>query len=155
MEHKNLLLAILLLFVSGCQLGQVEGVSASLGSFERGLWYDHDRREYHESGWGLKFDIVAGHMIRPVPKFWLKDQNPWHGDEPWFVLRLPMIFPYIGIAAGPTGFYAGTKTFEVKEYHRYPDRYGRWMKESEFPADPNGIMTYLQLSGSIRRTRWK
>ncbi|KKL46517.1 hypothetical protein LCGC14_2344780 [marine sediment metagenome] len=155
MEHKNLLLASLILFVSGCQLGQVEGVSASLGSFERGLWYDHDRRDYHENGWGLKLDIVAGHMIRPVPKFWLKDQNIWKGDQPWFVIRVPMVAPYLGLALGRYGVYAGTKTFLVGDKHRSLARYGKWMREREFPADPNGTMTYLQLSGSIRRTRWK
>jgi len=148
-------IVVLLICSLGCQFGKVEGISTSLGAFERGLWYDHDRREYHENGWGLKFDIVTGHMIRPVPKFWKKDQNPWKGDEPWFVFRVPMISPYVGIAMFGSGVYAGCKTFEVKDYHRSPDRYGKWMREGEFPSDPNGVKTYLQLSGSVRRTRWK
>jgi len=149
------IMIVLLICSLGCQLGRVEGVSASVGAFERGLWYDHDRREYHENGWGLKFDIVAGHMIRPVPKFWKKDQNPWKGDEPWFVLRLPMIGPYVGVAAGELGFYLGLKTFLVEDRHRSQERYGKWMKEEEYPADPNGTMTYLQISASTRQTRWK
>jgi hypothetical protein len=103
----------------------------------------------------VKFDIVAGHMIRPVPKFWLKDQNPWKGDEPWFVVRVPMIGPYVSIALGELGVYSGLKTFQVQERHRSLGRYGKWMREKEFPSDPNGVMTYAQLSGSIRRTRWK
>jgi len=152
---RSLVVIIIMVTAGGCQLGHVEGISLSAGSFERGLWFDHDRREYQPEGWGLKFDVVAGHMIRPVPKFWKKDQNPWKGDQPWFVLRLPMVGPYIGIAAGRTGGYLGLKTFQVTQRHRALDRYGRWMREKEFPADPNGVKTYLQLSGSIRRTRWK
>lgn len=150
-----LIITITLLIVQGCQVGRVEGVSASFGSFERGLWFDHDIREYQPKGWGIKTDIVAGHMIRPVPKFWKKNQNPWKGDEPWFVLRLPMVGPYVGIAAGPVGGYLGLKTFLVEERHRSQERYGKWMREKEFPKDPNGTNTFLQLSSSIRRTRWK
>jgi len=146
---------LLLLLVGGCQLGRVDGVSLSTGSFERGLWFDHDQREYKPHGFGVKFDIVAGHMIRPVPKFWKADQNVWKGDEPWFVIRAPLIGPYVGIAAGKIGVYGGLKTFQVEQRHRSPDRYGKWMREKEFPSDPNGTMTYLQVSGSIRRTRWK
>jgi hypothetical protein len=151
----TLILMLTVVILSGCRMGQVEGVSLSAGSFERGLWFDHDRRDYQPKGWGVKFDIVGGHMIRPVPKFWEKDTNPWKGDDPWFVLRCPMVFPYIGVSAGPVGFYAGAKTFQVKEYHRSLGRYGKWMKEEEFPSDPDGVMTYLQMSGSVRQTRWK
>ena len=126
-----------------------------MGSFERSLWFDHDIREYQPHGWGVKFDIVAGHMIRPVPKFWARDSNPWKGGEPWFVIRAPLIGPYVGITAGKIGVYGGLKTFQVEDRHRTLDRYGKWMREKEFPSDPDGTMTYLQLSGSIRRTRWK
>ena len=146
---------LFILLISGCRMGNVSGVSMSMGSFERGLWFDHDRRKYQPVGWGVKFDIVAGQMIRPVPKFWEKDTNPWKGDEPWFVIRVPMIGPYAGIALGRVGVYGGFKTFAVEHRHRSPDRYGRWMREKEYPADPNGSMIYLQPSASIRRTRWK
>jgi len=148
-------IAVLSSFASGCRTGTVNGVSMSLGSFERGLWFDHDQRDYQPNGWGMKFDIVAGRMIRPVPKFWIKDSNPWKGDEPWFVIRVPMVGPYLGLAFGDRGAYLGLKTFLVEERHRSSERYGKWMKEKEFPPDPNGTMTYLQLSGSVRRTRWK
>ncbi len=143
-----------LLAVAGCH-GRVDGVSLSVGHFERSLWIDHDTRDYNPEGWGLKADLIWGHMIRPVPKFWLKNQNPWKGDEPWFVIRVPMISPFISVAAGKSGVYLGCKTFKVEERHKHLGRYGRWMRPGEFPADPNGAKTYMQLSGSIRRTRWK
>jgi len=152
---RNLILVIAICFLSGCAIGKVEGISASAGSFERGLWFDHDKQQYQPHGWGIKCDIVAGHMIRPVPKFWKKDQNPWKGDEPWFVIRLPMCGPFVSVAAGRIGVYAGLKTFRVEDRHRVPERYGLWMREKEFPPSPEDTMCYLQLSGSIRRTRWK
>lgn len=151
MKRLSLLLVLLL---SGCQAGKVGGLSLSLGSFERGLWYDHDIKEFHQNGFGLKFDIVAGHMIRPVPKFWEPGNNPWKGDEPWFVIRSPMIGPYLSLALGDFGMYLGFKTFQVEDYHRSDERYGKWMRDKEFP-DPNGTKVYLQPSASIRRTRWK
>ena len=148
--------------LSGCKAGAVEGLSLSLGSaagislrtYERGLWFDHNRKDQQPDGFGLKFDIVAGHMIRPVPKFWQAGSNPWRGGEPWFVLRCPMVGPYISLAAGNLGAYCGFKTFRVADQHRSSDRYGRWMHENEFP-EPNGAHVYLQPSASLRRTRWK
>ena len=152
---RNLILIMILVMISGCGLGKVEGISASAGSFERGLWFDHDKKEYQPHGWGIKCDLVVGHMIRPVPKFWKKDQNVWKGDEPWFVIRTPMIAPFGSVSLGEIGIYAGCKTFVVTSAHSSQERYGKWMREKEFPSDPNGTMTYLQLSGTIRRTRWK
>ena len=148
------LLLILVLLLGGCRAGDVAGLSLTLGSYERGLWFDHDERNYDPNGFGLKLDIVAGHMIRPVPKYWEKDTNPWKGDDPWFVIRLPMIGPYLSVSIGEVGAYLGFKTFLVEDKHRSPKRYGRWMCEDEFP-DPNGVNVYLQPSTTIRRTRWK
>jgi hypothetical protein len=141
-EMRILSLIFVLLFVllfSGCRAGTVGGISLSVGSFERGLWFDHDKK---------------GHMIRPVPKFWKPNQNPWKGDEPWFVIRCPMIGPFISLALGEKGVYLGFKTFEVKDYHRSQERYGKWMHENEFPQSetPN---VFMQASATIRRTRWK
>jgi len=150
---RFLSLLFVLLF-AGCRAGTVGGISLSVGSFERGLWFDQDKKGYQDGGVGMKFDIVAGHMIRPVPKFWKPDQNPWKGDEPWFVIRCPMIGPFISLACGQTGMYLGFKTFEVRDYHRSPERYGNWMHENEFPQSeaPN---VFIQPSATIRRTRWK
>ena len=50
MRRLSLLLVLLL---SGCQAGSVGGLSFSLGSFERGLWFDHDVKEFQQSGFGL------------------------------------------------------------------------------------------------------
>jgi len=148
--------------LTGCKTGAVEGLSLSLGSakgvslraYERGLWFDHERKELQPEGFGLKFDIVAGQMIRPVPKFWQAGSSPWRGDEPWFVIRCPMVGPYISVAAGNLGAYCGFKTFRVADEHRSSDKYGKWMHESEFPQS-DGVHVYLQPSASLRRTRWK
>ena len=148
------LLLLLALMLTGCKTGSVEGLSLSLGSYERGLWYDDDVKEHHATGFGMKLDIVAGQMVRPVSKFWEASNNPWKGDEPWFVIRSPMIGPYISLAIGDIGLYFGFKTFQVENRHRSLDRYGRWMHENEFP-EPNDVNVYLQPSASIRRTRWK
>ncbi len=150
---KRLFLLFILIF-SGCKAGSVGGVSLALGSYERGLWFDNDAKKYQPDGFGIKLDIVAGHMIRPIPKFWKPAQNPWKGDEPWFVIRSPMIGPYISLAVGDLGLYLGFKTFQVENRHRSTERYGKWMKENEFP-EPNEVKIYLQPSASIRRTREK
>lgn len=151
---KRLFVLLLLLGVAGCQGGTVGGLSLSVGSYERGLWFDHDHREYQPNGFGLRLDLVAGKMIRPVPKFWEPGNNPWQGGEPWFVLRLPMIGPFLSVSMGTTGAYLGFKTFKVDQEHRSPERYGNWMCEDEFP-EPNDVRVYLQPSATIRRTRWK
>jgi hypothetical protein len=152
MTRKDMLL-LLLPILAGCQEGRVAGVSMSLGAYERGLWFDHDQRQYRPHGWGLKFDLVAGKMIRPIPRSSRPEDNPWQGGVPWAVLRAPMAGPFLSIALGPLGMYVGFKTFEVDQYHRSPDRYGRWMRDYEFP-DPNDRHVYLQPSFTLRRTRW-
>ena len=146
------LLTILLL--TGCKTGSVGGLSLTFGSYERGLWFDHDIKQQQSAGFGMKFDIVAGQMIRPVPKYWEKSNNPWKGDEPWFVIRSPMIGPFLSLAVGDIGLYLGFKTFNVQDEHRSLERYGGWMREDEFP-DPNDVHVFLHPSATIRRTRWK
>ena len=151
---RRLFLLFLVLPLAGCTTGTVGGLSLSLGSYERGLWFDHDTKEYQSGGLGMKLDIVAGQMIRPVPKYWEESNNPWKGDEPWFVIRSPMIGPFISLAIGDLGLYFGFKTFKVEDEHRSLERYGKWMRENEFP-EPNNVNTYLQPSATMRRTRWK
>jgi hypothetical protein len=167
MRRSTLLLVLFVtpcsILLNGCRTGDVGGASLSLGSttgvslraYERGLWFDHEHKERQPSeGFGLKFDLVAGQMVRPIPKFWKAGSNPWKGGDPWFVLRCPMVGPYISVAAGNLGAYFGFKSFRVADEHRSSDRYGKWMHESEFP-EPNGAHVYLQPSASLRRTRWK
>jgi len=122
---------------------------------EDGLWYDSDERLYDRKGWGICIKFWIGKMIRPVPKFWKKDSNPWKGDSPWFVIRCPwMVAPFVSIALWKFGFYFGFKEFEVKDEHRSMDRYGKWMKEEEFGTDKHPAK-YLTLTATFRRTRWK
>ncbi len=122
---------------------------------ERGLWYDHDKKIYDEKGWGITIKLFAGKMIRPVRKFWIKDSNPWKGDEPWFVIRIPfVVVPFVSIAIWNFGAYFGFKVFDAKDKHRSDDRYGKWMRENEFGTDAEPA-EYLQLSATTRSTRWK
>ena len=53
---------------------------------------------------------------------------------------------------------------QVQDKHRSPERYGKWMREDEFPArrdtekrkqDGSDVTTYLQATATLRRTRWK
>jgi len=135
-------------------LKRVIGITLGISSFERGLWFDSDRREYHPDGWGIKFSLVCGRLIRPVPRFWIKGSNPWKGDEPWFVIRIPLIvLPFISIALGKYGIYLGAKTFSVSSEHITDDRYGKWLKPSEKGTDEDP-REYLTISASIRSTRW-
>lgn len=109
---------------------------------ETGLWYDHDKRDYDPQGWGLCIKLFTGSFIRPVPKFWVKDANPWTGDH-WFVIRFPfVILPFISIAIGQWGFYLGGKVFKA-------DADEPWVKEHEIGNE------YLTLSATTRKTRWK
>jgi len=152
-QYLVLLVVPLCLLGSGCR-GQVDGVSASIGSYERGLWFDQDPRSYDSNGWGLKIDWVIGHMIRPVPKYWEPGNNPWKGGEPWFVIRAPMMGPFVSVSLGEVGAYLGFKTFVVEERHRSLERYGGWMLDEEFP-EADEEMVYLQPSATVRRTRWE
>ena len=138
------------------------GISLVLSSYERSLWFDHDIREYNPKGWGIELELVWGKMIRPVPKFWKKgfwkgedEYNPWKGGEYWFIIRCPMIGPFISVALGRYGVYLGLKTFRAyKGQHDTLERYGKWMREDEFGTEDNPRI-YLQLSASTRSTRWK
>ena len=102
----------------------------------------------------MKGDLVAGKMIRPVPKSFRPEDNPWKGGVPRFVLRAPMVGPFLSIAIGRFGMHIGFKTFIVEPRHRSLDRYGRWMREHKFP-EPGEVHVYLQPTATIRRTRWR
>jgi hypothetical protein len=92
---RRLYFFVFIFKLTGCKTGSVGGLSPTPGSYERGPWFDHDVKEHQSDGFGMKLDIVAGQMIRPIPKFREKSNNPWKGDEPWFVIRSPMIGPFI------------------------------------------------------------
>ncbi len=147
------LLPVLGLLLAGCSREHVCGVGLSLGKFERGLWYDHDIRQYDEHGFGIKLDLVAGNMLRPL-KSPFHGENPWRGGKHCGVLRCPMIGPFLSIALGPYGMYVGLKTYEVTTAHAGQDRYGTWIRPEEVPPEGKTYV-YLCPSASIRRTRWK
>ena len=122
-----------LIFIAGC--------SMSIGSFERGLWYDSDERSYNPEGIGIKADIVCGRMVRPVS---FDGDNPW--EDPDFIIDCPMCGPFLSFAFGEFGIYVGTKTFK-----NYKDRY-EWLPTEATREDPDILLTP---SATIRRTRWK
>jgi hypothetical protein len=113
----------------------------SVGAYERGLWYDHDGKDYNPKGWGIKTDLVVGRMVRP---FNFHGKNPW--EEPECYWDIPIIGPFVSISLGEWGVYAGLKSFK-----NHKDRY--WWLPSE--ADPNNPDIIFTLSGSIRTTRWE
>ncbi len=102
--------------------------------------------------------LVTGWHVRPImpPWYWfdrrkqfgssndLRAYNCWQGDKPWFVLRFPIIFPFLSICIGKGGFYIGTKVYEhdLQNRIRYSHFLGGW---------PFG--EYLTFSFSARRTR--
>ena len=141
----------------------VGGVSFSLSSFEKGLWFDHDRNFYQPKGWGIRFHIVWGKWMQPIPRFWEKgfwdkerreEYNYWKGGKYWFVLRVPfMIGPFVSIALGSLGFYLGFKVYDVGKRHNVPERYGLWIQEKEC-GEIDDDCKFLQLSATMRTSRW-
>ena len=120
---------------------------------EGNLWYDHDSKRYNSSGAGFFISVRWGWMLRPIPKFWKKgfwtgekQYNPWD-NEFWFVLRFPIIAPFVSLAILSYGLYAG-----VKPYRLNRERYKNWLPNWWAYSDTGRA---LALSASIRRTRWK
>ena len=117
------------------------GISFEIGRSDKWFWYlgslkllkvrpslDGIDAKYG----GFKFDLLAGTMRRPIPRFWKKEfwsqdymtkepaTNPWNSGNHWFVLTIPwMIGFFISICYGAgkrqPGFYFGLKTYEVNE----------------------------------------
>ena len=129
----KIILPIFLIFLAGC--------SASLGTYERGLWFDDDVRGDRKSGFGIKLDLIAGEMVRP---FSFDGDNPW--VDPDFVLKLPIVGPFFSIAFGELGFYIGLKSFKNHE-----GRYD-WLPSDAKAEDPDILFCP---SSTIRRTRRK
>ena len=88
---------------------------------------------------GFKFDLLAGTMRRPIPRFWKREfwsqdymtkepaTNPWNSGNHWFVLTLPCFGFFISVCYGKgkrqPGFYFGLKTYEVNEISQGLGRY--------------------------------
>jgi len=142
---------------------KVFGVSLSLSSFEKGLWFDHDEEEYQPYGWGIRIHLVGGRVVTCVPQLYhrkgldlVEGYNPWKGGDWWFVLRMPFaILPFVSIALGKYGIYLGAKTYGVTQRLNIPEKYQRWMRQDEFPPQGDEENRYLEISASIRlKNRW-
>jgi len=125
---KIFIFCFVLFFIIGC--------SASIGSYERGLWFDDDVRGDRETGFGIKADIIAGQSVRPF--------GGW--DNPDHVWKFPIIAPFISVAFNDYGFYLGWKSFK-----NHKGRYD-WLPSD---ADPNNPEILFTPSASMRRTRRK
>lgn len=140
---------------------KVGGIELTLSSFEHGLWWDTDKDlrqvQEHESGFGIKLALVWGMLLRPIGPFWRPGYyrgeygRPWAGGKVAFVLRIPFIVgPYISIAFGRKGLYAGLKTYGVDKGDTH---YASWINPKDVPKE--GENRYLCLSFSTRNTRWR
>ena len=118
-----------------------------VSSAERGLWYDHDEREYDPRGWGICIKLFAGPMLRPIvkPRYWFKPvPSQWNQFDPKYHMRLYLPFivaPFISVAVGRWGLYFGFKIWD-SENEKY-----RPMTEEK--------REWLAPSISTRSTRWK
>lgn len=148
------------------KMNQVKGLldfQFSIGSNERGLWFDSDKRDYQPSALlGFKFSLNFGEIMRPIPKFW-KFQwrgwrrlpgnwpNPWTSTEYWFVFRsyIPLIMPFLSISIKRFGIYLGCKIYDITR-ERHLERYKNWLQE--FPKEEG--WTKLCPSFTLRSTRW-
>jgi len=157
---------------------KVYGISLSIGSYEHGLWYDHDEQEYNPHGFGITLKAGIGKFLLPIKKYWLcwelatpewrekmrKRGKPWwqriihpvnawkHPEHVWFTLRCP-VFPvlFFSISLGSFGFYVGVKSYRVTQENI---SYRAFLREDEIP--PAGeIYYYVHTTATIRRTRWR
>lgn len=55
-----------------------------LGKFVRGYWFDdndvNEKPAGRKTGFGIKFDLATGRVIRPIPYFW--ELGFWKKDKP-------------------------------------------------------------------------
>ena len=149
-------------------MNRVHGITFTIGSFENGIWYDSDRSMYHPKGCGIRFHVVCGKLLQPIPRFYKLDywrwllrkphlcnHNYWKGGEYWFVIRIPIIvLPFISIAIGKLGLYFGGKTYGVTTRLYTNARYKRWIKREEC-GPTNNEYRYVLISSSWRKTRWE
>lgn len=124
----------------------------ALSKAEDGLWYDHDERSYDARGWGVCFRLFAGSVVRPItrPRYWFAKDVPskWNAFDPQYHALLKFwtpFAPFISVAAGTWGFYAGFKIFDLE-----PEKYRAMVGEDQFAGS-----RALTLSATTRSTRWK
>lgn len=125
-----------------------------LSTAEKGLWYDHDDREYNEKGWGITAKLFSGWVLRPMtkPRYWFSSDfvpSKWNEFSPkyhWLFKCWVPVAPFVSIALGRWGIYAGFKVFDL-ESEKYKQLAG---SEHVFPGSQA-----LTPSISTRSTRWK
>lgn len=125
-----------------------EWLQIVVSTAERGLWWDSDEREYKPSGFGVALKFFAGDVFRPYtrPKYWFKPTpSKWNEFDPKYhgLIKFSFpILPFLTLALGPYGFYAGFKVFDA-----HGEKYRPMVGERNGPA--------LTPSVTMRRTRWK
>jgi len=131
---------------------QPGGVSLTLSTDEKNLWWDNDvewgPNHKIKKGWGIILALRWGYHLRPIPKLWKlgKWGNPWTTDDYWFVLRFPIIFPFISIAFGNFGTYLGLKFTGLK----HPE-VEKWSQDPKYHKYHGG--DFVALSATIRKSR--
>lgn len=120
---------------------------------EKGLWWDHDQRDYDPKGWGVAIKLFAGPVVRPMtkPRYWFKANVPskWNEFDPEYhrLLNVPFfIGPFLSVAVGPYGFYVGFKVFDL-ESAKYRQMVGA---DEVYPGSQA-----LTPSATTRTTRWR
>ena len=101
---------------------------------------------------GVRFDLVWGPLVRPIPKFWLpgfwfrRDQgyNPWHQNCYAFILRIPFVIGFHFSAGFGWGERQPGVYFGLKSYRVWWDSCGLKDHDKQFVKDENGeyILTW-------------
>lgn len=121
---------------------------------EKGLWWDHDEREYCPDGWGIVFKLFSGPVVRPMtkPRFWFAKSpvpSKWNEFDPdyhWLLKWWMPLAPFLSVALGRYGFYIGFKVFDL-ESAKYRQMAG---VDEVYPGSQA-----LTPSITTRTTRWK
>lgn len=71
-------------------------------------------------------------------------------DDPWLIIRAPIIAPFISFTMADKGGYAGLKSFEVSQRNKH---YYWWLNKDEIP--PRGkSFVYFTPEAAIRTKRY-
>ena len=128
-------------------------LQVGVSTAEKGLWWDHDEREYQPSGWGVTLKLFAGPVVRPVtkPRFWFvkgvpSKWNEFNPDYHWLLRFWLPACPFLSVAVGRYGFYLGFKVFDLES-----------AKYRQMVGDKHVFAGSQALTPSVttRTTRWK
>ena len=99
------------------------GFSLVLSNMEHALWWDSDQHKQAEAkGWGIVVSLRGGDVVRPLNGSWFGDKAGGFPTKVWRWYCPVPILPFISIAFGRFGWYAGFKTFGADDptYLRWP-----------------------------------